>query len=600
MSKSVFVNPDLNYDQTSNFSTFVDILRARANNQPEKIAYSFLHNDKTEEINLTFKELDMRAKAIAYKLQDMQISGERALLIFRPGLEFIVAFFACLYAGVVAVPVYPPKRNQKMLRLQAIVTDTQAKLALTSIPILNSIERRFSSYPELVSLLYVATETIDRDLASQWQQSEKINSDTLAFLQYTSGSTGTPKGVMISHRNLLHNEQMIKQAFGHNIDTTVVGWLPLHHDMGLIGNVLQPMYLGTSAILMSPIAFLQKPIRWLQAISRYKATTSGGPNFAYDLCVKKVRTEQKQLVDLDLSSWEVAFVGAEPVQAETLQQFAKKFGRYGFQQTSFYPCYGMAETTLLVSGGLKKVKPNIRWLDKLRLSQDRVQVSIERKERGHPIVGCGKSWSNQKIVIVNHKSLEQCRDKQIGEIWVSGASIAQGYWNKSTKTKDIFNGYLTETGEGPFLRTGDLGFIDDGELFVTGRIKDVIIVRGQNHYPNDIELTVQRSHIALRDHCGAAFLVKEAEGIERLIIVQEIERNYIRQLNVNEVVECINEAVAAEHGLQVYAMTFLRTGSISKTSSGKIRRYACRAEFLSNTLNVIGSWSRSFHKKTNF
>ena len=596
MSKSILLGSDYVLERINKFSTLVDLLRIRANNQPERTAYTFLQDGETESDSLTYQELDTWARAIAAKLQSLKATGERALLLFPPGLEFIAAFLGCLYAGVVAVPAYPPRRNQKMSRLQAIVTDAQATVALTTTSVLGKIEGRFTENPELAFLCWVATDNMGSDQALDWLEPE-VNSETLAFLQYTSGSTGTPKGVMVSHGNLWHNLALIHRGFEHTPNSQGVIWLPPYHDMGLIGGVLQPLYGGFPVTLMPPIAFLAKPIRWLQAISRYKATTSGGPNFAYELCVKKIKSEQ--LASLDLRSWEVAFTGAEPINASTLEQFAATFESCGFRKEAFYPCYGMAENTLFVAGGVKTAEPIIRCVDGVSLLQNQVVASADSSEQVRTIVGCGRSPNDQKIVIANPESLTQCLDGQVGEIWVSGESVAQGYWRKAQETQETFNAYLADTGKGPFLRTGDLGFLLDGELFVTGRLKDVIIIRGQNHYPQDIELTVQNSHPALRPNYGAVFTL-DFKGSERLFIVQEVERSYIRKLDVSEVVGNIRQAVTAEHALQVYTTVLVKTGSIPKTSSGKIRRHACRAEFITGSLNVVGDWSLNPQSKANF
>jgi acyl-CoA synthetase (AMP-forming)/AMP-acid ligase II len=577
-------------------STWVDLLSYRAQNQSDKTAYTFLQDGETEAGRLTYKELDRLARAIAKQLQSLDATGSRALLLYPPGLEFIAAFFGCLYAGVVAVPAYPPRRNQNISRLQAIVSDTQAAVALTTTSELTNIERRFAQNRELAALRWLVTDKIASNLASDWQE-PTVSRDTLAFLQYTSGSTGTPKGVMVSHGNLLHNSALIHKCFEHTPNSQGVIWLPLYHDLGLIGGVLQPLYGGFPVALMSPVDFLQKPFRWLQAISRYKSTTSGGPNFAYDLCVRKITPEQRSC--LDLSGWEVAFTGAEPVRAQTLEQFAASFEPCGFRREAFLPCYGMAETTLIVSGGLKTAPPVIRPVDGVALEQNKVVAATSTQENIRTIVGCGQSWLDQKILIVDPESLIPCSANQVGEIWVSGLSIAQGYWNRPEETEQSFHAYLADTGEGPFLRTGDLGFLQDGELFVTGRIKDVIIIRGQNHYPQDIELTVEKSHPALRTASGAAFTV-EVKGSERLVVVQEVERSYLRKLDVNEVVGNIRASVAAEHALQVYATVLVKTGSIPKTSSGKIQRHACRAGFLAGSLNVVEDWSENPHGKAKF
>lgn len=587
----------ISHHSPSNVSNLVEILIQRAKIQSDRIAYTFLQDGETNEVNLTYQELDQRARAISAKLQDCCQPGDRALLLYPSGIEFIEAFFGCLYAGVVAIPAYPPRRNQNMSRLEVILKDAQAKVVLTTESLLSNIQIRLTENPELTELYYIATNILPTQKSSSWQKPE-LNGDTLALLQYTSGSTGTPKGVMVTHDNIMHNERMIESAFGHTADTIFVGWLPLFHDMGLVGNVLQPMYLGIPCILMSPAAFLQKPIRWLQAISRYKATTSGGPNFAYNLCVQKVKPEQ--LASLDLSSWELAFNGSEPIQAETLKQFASKFAICGFRYSAFYSCYGMAETTLLVSGGEKNQKPVVRSIQTGALEQNSVVESEIFQPESRELVGCGcPNRLDNKVIIVEPNSLTRLGKGQVGEIWISGQNVASGYWNRPQMTKETFQAYLTNTGEGPFLRTGDLGFLQDGELFVTGRLKDVIIIRGQNHYPQDLELTVENSHPALRRGFGAAFAL-ELNGSERLVIVQEIERSYLRKLDIKEIAASIRGAVTAEHSLQVYATALLKTGSIPKTSSGKIQRHACKAGFLNGNLNVVEDWSETPQGKVKF
>ena len=580
--------------QDPQWLTLIELLRDRTQIQPQKVAYKFLHRGENEAYSLTYQDLDNRAKAIATYLQSRNVAGERALLLYPPGIEFIIAFFGCLYAGVIAVPAYPPRRNQKTIRLEAIVKDASAKVVLTTASVLSNVESRLVDNPDLKALHWLATDEVEVDSDVSWQP-PKVGSETIAFLQYTSGSTGTPKGGTINHANLLHNQRMIKEAFGHTPDTTVVGWLPLFHDMGLIGNVLQPLYLGRTCILMSPADFLQKPFRWLQAISRYQATTSGGPNFAYDLCVSRTTPEQR--ASLDLSSWQVAFTGAEPVRAETMEQFGEAFKPCGFNPQAFYPCYGMAETTLFVTGGLKADYPVVKSVDATALEQNKIEPVKRNGVR--KIVSCGRTWLEQSVAIANLETLTRVADDGVGEIWVKGESVAQGYWNQPEKTEETFKAYLADTGEGPFLRTGDLGFIQDDELFVTGRLKDVIIVRGQNHYPQDIELTVEKSHPALRAGCGAAFTV-EVKGSERLVIVQEIERSYLRKLDTPKVVDSICQAITAEHSLRPYATVLIKTGSIPKTSSGKVKRYACRSGFIEGSLNVINDWSENPLGKAKF
>ena len=600
----------------------VDLLRQRAYYQPERVAYTFLKDGKTKTNSLTYSELDRKARLIGGLLQNLGLTRKRALLLYPPGLEFIAAFFGCLYAGVIAVPAYPPKRNQTMSRLETIMADSQATLALTTQEILTNVKSRFAEHSKLDSLHWIATDTMSSEQAGSWGK-PIINSDTLAFLQYTSGSTGTPKGVMVSHGNLLHNQRTIKKAFGHTEQTIFVGWLPLFHDMGLIGNVLQPMYLGIRCILMPPVAFLQKPLRWLQTISHYRATTSGSPNFAYDLCVRKITEEQK--ANLDLSSWEVAFTGAEPVKAETLERFARTFAPCGFRREAFYPCYGMAETTLFVTGGRKTNPPVIQTIVEAELEKNQVVFSHEDLPGTRKLVGVGKSHLEQKFIIVDPDRLTRCPVNRVGEIWVSGPSVAQGYWQQPQKTEQTFNADTKDSKEGPFLRTGDLGFVrEDGELFITGRLKDLIIIRGRNHYPQDIELTLEKSHSAIRHGCGAAFAV-EINGQEKLVVVVELERRFKkriktttrnyqgiqlqikrRQENIDpdlgvefnypgdydDIFNSIRQAVVKKYGLKVDAIQLLRMGTIPKTSSGKIRRSSCRTKFLEGTLDVVAKSAR--------
>jgi acyl-CoA synthetase (AMP-forming)/AMP-acid ligase II len=578
------------------FSSLVDILSYRAENQPEEVAYTFLRGGESEIEEITYHLLEQRAKAIAAYLQSLKLTGERALLLYPPGIEYIAAFFGCLYAQLVPVPAYPPRKNQNLSRLQALAADAQPKIILTLSTLIDNLQNCFEQEFSLNSLQLVKTNELNIDLASEWLRPE-INRDSLAFLQYTSGSTSDPKGVMMTHGNLIQNSAIIHHCFGHNAESKGVVWLPPYHDMGLIGGVIQPLYGGFPVTLMAPVDFLQKPLRWLQAISRYQATTSGGPNFAYDLCAQKITPEQKS--ELDLSSWEVAFTGAEPIRAESLERFAIAFESCGFRKEAFYPCYGLAESTLIVSGGLKHSQPIIRKFESEALEQNQVVEAIGASENSRTLVGCGKSWMEQEIVIVEPESKTACLQGQVGEIWVSGSSVAQGYWNQIEETQLVFNAYLSDTGVGPFLRTGDLGFVYRGELFVTGRIKDVIIIRGQNHYPQDIEMTVEKSDPSLRSHSGAAFAV-EIKNSERLVIVQEVERSYLRKLNVKEVVSAITQAVAAQHGLQVHAVALVKTGSLLKTSSGKIRRNACKLGFMAGTLEILDDWSETPQSKKKF
>ncbi|MGD1704288.1 fatty acyl-AMP ligase [Dapis sp. BLCC M229] len=569
------------------YSTILDILNHRSQNLPDQIAYKFLPDGKTESGSLTYQQLNTQVRAIAAHLQSFITPGDRILVVYpyTAGLEFIASFFGCICAGAIAVTSNPPLNTDAIAKLQERVESSEPKAILTTESFLREIQEKLAKNPDLAPKLkhlpWIATDKILFSEAPKWRE-PKIDPDTLAFFQYTSGSTGKPKGVMVTHGNILHNSEIIYQSFEHSPESQGVIWLPMFHDMGLIGGVIQPLYGGFPVTLMSPVALIQKPIRWLEAISQYKATTSGGPNFAYDLVSRQVTPEQ--LKNLDLSSWSVAFSGAEPVRAATLERFAKTFAPCGFRQEAFYPCYGMAETTLFISGGTKTKAPVIKYVDGEALAENRVLVG---GEKSRAVVSCGWGWLGDEIVIVDPESLTRRSDGEVGEIWVSGAGVGKGYWKQRSETERTFNAFLAD--KGPFLRTGDLGFLQDGELFITGRIKDVMILWGRYRYPQDIELTVERCHPALRSGCGAAFSV-EAEDDERLIIVQEVERSYLRKLNVEEIVGAIRQGVAEEHTVEVYSINLLKTGSISKTTSGKIQRRLCRSQFLEGTLNLVGQW----------
>lgn len=567
----------------------IDLIQKRAIEQPNRIAYTFLGDGENITLDLTYKELDQKARSLGALFQNLGLTGKRALLMYAPGIEFVTAFLGCLYAGVVAVPAYPPRRNQSLQRLQAIIEDAQATDVLTTSSVLQNIEYSIDQNPQLASLRWLATDKLASRLANTWQPSP-IAQDSLAFLQYTSGSTGNPKGVMLTHGNLFHNLSLIHHHFGHNAHSQGVIWLPPYHDMGLIGGVLQPLYGGFPVALMSPVDFLQKPVRWLEAISRYGGTTSGGPNFAYELCVKKVTPEQ--MANLDLSSWDVAFTGAEPIRAQTLEQFSEKFAPCGFRREAFYPCYGMAESTLFITGGKKSQEPVLETVEETALAQNTVIRSIAAGQGTKTLVSCGRVSTGGKVAIVNPETLDQCTANQVGEIWVQSDSVALGYWQQTEKTAETFQAQLA-TEKGYFLRTGDLGFLrEDGELFVTGRLKDVIIIRGCNHYPQDIEQTVTQVDFAFSSMPGAAFSV-EVGSEEKLVIVQEVERTFLKKVDLKKLTWDIRQALTVHHGLQLHDVVFLKPGSIPKTSSGKIQRFLCREKFLAGTFEPLKNSNQS-------
>jgi amino acid adenylation domain-containing protein len=565
-------------------STLVDLVAWRATDKAQHAAFTFLTDSGTQEAVVTYKELDQKARRIGGWLQSLQATGERVMLPYLPGLDYIAALLGCLYAGAIAVPTPPVQYKRSKYRVQAIAADAQPSVALITKAISSKVTSLWDDTPLARPMKWVVLEDIPADSEQSWQPPES-NADTIAFLQYTSGSTSTPKGVKVSHGNIIHNQRMISEIFGQTEKSIVAGWLPLYHDMGLIGNIFQPLYLGASCILMSPVAFMQRPLIWLEAISRYKATTSGGPNFAYELCVRATTPEQR--ASLDLSSWSVAFNGAESVRAETMRRFADAFAVSGFRQTAFYPCYGLAEATLVVSGVKKHALPTIRNLDGKLLERNRVAEADERSAKVQPIVSCGQTAQQQQVVIVDPELRRRCSPDEVGEIWLSGPNVAQGYWNNQKETEVTFGAKLSDTNEVSFLRTGDLGFMKDGELFVTGRLKDLIVIRGMNHYPQDIELTVEQAHPSLRPGGGAAFYVL-VNGEESLAVVQEMES--LRQAEPDVVIDAIREAIAERHELPVYAVALIKRESLPKTSSGKVRRRACRDAFLQRELPVVAQW----------
>ena len=565
------------------------ILDTRAEQTPNQLAYIFLKDGQNQESSIDYKTLEQESKAIADSLLSLCRQGDRALLLYLQGLEFITAFLGCLYAGIVAVPAYPPKRNQKMSRLLAIIEDSRPQIILTTSSLLEKIKSTLESFLDLSVTRLLVTDNVNNNQDFKLHL-PRISGDTLAFLQYTSGSTGAPKGVMISHDNVAHNSAYIQKAFQLTGKSVSMTWLPSFHDMVLIDGIIQPLYTGFLGVVMSPESFLKNPILWLEAITKYQATHSGGPNLGYELCVQRITSEQQEM--LDLSSWISAYNGAEPIRRKTMENFINKFQSSGFQSRYFYPCYGMAEATLMISGGNIEDEPVYLNVQSESLENNQVVEAEKDSKNYQELVGCGHVWENMAVKIVDPESCLECDENQVGEIWVSGSSVAQGYWQQEEKTITNFQAKLADGDQGNFLRTGDLGFRREGELFITGRIKDVIIIWGRNHYPQDIEYSVQQSHQALRLDSGAAFTI-EVDNQDKLVIVQEVERTYLSKLNVNEVFSAIREAVALHHALQVYAIALIKPASILKTSSGKIQRQACRHAFLTNRLAIVAQWQQN-------
>lgn len=551
----------------------IDIIKRNAANRPYIIAYQWLDRGEYKGSSLTFSELFQRVQRIAAAVgqrMDRNVEPRKIILMFEPSLDFISALFGCMAARHIAVPVSQIKPNANIQKLKNIVEDCGVDLLLTS-------DRYKATAQEIVADLGLRELTIKSLSELLNSQSEYVETDILpsdtAFYQYTSGSTGQPKGVEITHQNIMANQAMIQEGFCHDSSTIFVGWLPLYHDMGLIGNVMQPMYLGISCYLMSPLSFVQKPVRWLKAIAKYGATTSGGPNFGYDLCVNRI--DEQYCEGLDLSSWKVAYNGSEPVRAETLQAFSKKFAPYGFNHRAHYPCYGMAESTLFITGAGVDNMPRFTTFNKESLTGQTVMASaVEDEQSTTSLVSCGIASMGQEVVIVDPNTLVELKECRIGEIWVKGENIAKSYVNKPALTQEVLYAQVADKRAEHYLRTGDLGFIYQGELYITGRIKDLIIIRGKNYCPHDIERSV--SSIAPEfDQLSAAAIFDEENNKGRLVVLQEVSRKYIANVNVARLSEIAKFVVNTDHDIALNEILLLKPNSIPKTTSGKIQRSEC-------------------------
>jgi acyl-CoA synthetase (AMP-forming)/AMP-acid ligase II/acyl carrier protein len=567
-----------------------EVLAARAKDRPNQPAFVFLTDPgaagEGREITWTYAELDRRAKAIAAELSKTTKPGDRVVLVFPPGLDFIAAFFGCLYAGVLPVPATHPKPRRGSSRLDSIVADCSPTVALTTGETRRLLKLEDQS-PAVGALTWLAVDELNA--VGGFTQAVARSANDPAFLQYTSGSTSQPRGVVVTHGNLLHNLELIRQGFGiPEADSGAapqcgVFWLPAYHDMGLIGGILEPIYVGGTAYLMAPASFLQRPLSWLETISRTGAVLSGAPNCAYDLCVRKTTPEERAA--LDLSRWQLAFCGAEPIDARTLKEFAAAFEPAGFPESAFYPCYGLAETTLLATGGRRLRGLQVLNADRAQLAANELEEAEAEAADAAPLVSCGRPLGDQEVRIVNPQSFEPCHDGAIGEIWLRSPSVAAGYWNHPEELWQTFGGRLAD-GSGPYLRTGDLGAFYQGELYVTGRAKDLIIIRGRNLYPQDVERTAQQAHEAV--DLGAAFAVKH-DGQEQLVVVHQVEREH-RRGDLTPVLRAIRAAVVDEHDIDPAAIVLLRPGALPLTSSGKVQRHRCRELFDSNALEELARW----------
>lgn len=541
-------------------ATVVDLLQKRTETQPDDRAFLFVGEDPDW---VTCSELDHAARAISASLSAHHVAGRPVLLLYPPGRSYVEGFLGCLYAGAIAVPAYPPdpaRLDRTLPRLRALVADCGAAVAMSQSVVVEAARTLVGEAPELAGLRWVATDELPDGAADHWHP-PRVDADSLALLQYTSGSTGAPKGVMLTHANLLHNLDLVRRGFGATPADIGVSWLPPYHDMGLIGGVLQPIYSGLPVALMSPLAFLSRPLTWLETVSRLGATISGGPNFAFDLCVRKSTPDLRRA--LDLSRWSVAFCGAEPVRAATLDRFAAAFADAGFRREAFYPCFGLAEATLIVTGG--------------RRGQG------ARRSGRH--VSSGTVLGEQRLAIVEGETGRRLPPGTEGEIWLSGPSVAGGYWKRPQETVETFHASLVDDPPWRYLRTGDLGYLDGhGGLVVTGRIKDMIIVRGRNVYPQDLEQAVEQAVPGVRPGCVAGFGY-ERDGQELVGFACEVTPDADAPATAAAIRRVLSEAC----DVTVSAVILLPRGRIPKTSSGKIQRHVCRAGYLDGRFQAV--WS---------
>ncbi|MEM8910551.1 MAG: AMP-binding protein [Planctomycetota bacterium] len=603
------------------WTSLVQGLSERANRHPEREALSFL-GDEGDEVHLTYGELDERATSLASKIAATAAPGDRALLLFPPGAEFLVGFLACQYARVIPVPTCFPKPGRSMPRLDAAASDCSPAFLIADAATLEGIDRRRVGESVNQSTWIASDESRQSDSGLWRPDFDAIAGDDLGLLQYTSGSTSQPKGVMVRHRNLMSNLEAIRNAFeiqfaADDSDEVTCGvfWLPPFHDMGLIGGLLEALYVGGRTVLMSPRSFLHRPMRWLETIARFKAKISGAPNFAYQLCVDRVTPDMA--ATLDLSHWELAFCGAEPVSSETLEQFARRFGRSGFRGRAFCPCYGLAEATLLASGSVDGVDTvgtagsTCLDLDRDELTSGSIHVldqsnieaiaSTELRQElpatTRRLVSCGTPGLGISIAIVDPDTCVATKPNRVGEIWLQGPSVADGYYRRDDLNQVQFGARQADAPHlGGFCRTGDLGFMLDGQVYVTGRMKDVIILRGRNHFPQDIEASVRDAMTDRVVQCVAIRSVPRSGALDTtvsdsLTLVVEVARG-VDSESLPELVRAIRRAVIDDHEVDAREVVLTRPAAIPLTTSGKVQRQACRTKLESDELVVRHRWTR--------
>lgn len=569
------------------FANLVDMVRGRADARGDDTVFRFLLDGEHDELPYSYGELDRQARALAVRLAEEGRPGDRVVILMAPGPSFVVAFVACLYSGLIAVPAFLPdvmNAERSVPRLRAIAQDAEAVCIVTDDLFLTFREQLWAVAPDLARTPWLLADEAMRDADPDAWSDPGISGDSVAFIQYTSGSTALPKGVVLTHANLLANSELISAICRLDGEFSGVSWLPPYHDMGLIGGVLQPLYQGAPMVLMSPMDFLARPRRWLQAISDHSATVSPAPNFAFELCVRRIPPEQRE--GLDLSSWRVAFNGAEPVRVATLERFAEAFAPCGWRPETMVPCYGLAEGTLLVSGHGPERSTVITAFDRDALAKGEARPADDPNS-AEQLVACGGPGEGHDLRIVEPDTSAEVSDGDIGEIWLSGPSVGRGYWGRRRQTREIFGATL-EGGDGPYLRTGDLGFLHDDELYVAGRIKDLIIVRGRNLYPQDLE-GLAEGVPGVRAGCVAAFgIATDDESTDALAVVAEVNEATLG--DPEAAVAAIRSAITEQYQVSPSRVALIRARTLAKTSSGKVQRHAAKAGLEADTLDEVLTW----------
>jgi acyl-CoA synthetase (AMP-forming)/AMP-acid ligase II len=583
------------------YRNFAEPLSINAEALPGFLAFIYLDDDEHEH-KISFAELHERALGVAHDLLTYAQPGDRALLLLPPGLDYVATIFGCFYAGVIGVSAPPPdpRRLERTLgRLLRIAENSGSSTIITTTPFVDAARNLIPDGHGLTNARWLTADSSPSSTDTSVIANPKAGD--VAFLQYTSGSTADPRGVRLTHANLLDNSRFIAAEFGHDPELSLgFNWIPPFHDMGLIGAILQPVYFGglhlaeavqgrdpdrAASVLASPLAVVKRPIRWLQGISRYRATTSGGPNFSYDMCVQRVADEDCE--GLDLSSWEVAFNGAEPISADSMAAFSEKFEPHGFHSAAFFPVYGLAEATLMVTAPPKLETPTTQRFEAEALLENRAIPS--RESRDPLLVGCGSPDEGHQVKIVDPETESLAAPGEIGEIWVSGPSVADGYWRGDAEGARLFEAMLAGT-DNPdrFLRTGDLGILHDGELFVIGRLSDLIILKGRNHHPHDIESLAESIEPLLIPHASAAFELRSSKGEPRVALVAESKNTDAEALQ--QAIAAVRSKVAEELELPLALAAICERGAVPKTTSGKIQRRLCRSLLLAGELEVVAEW----------